>query len=525
VPARVASAAEALAWEQATIEKGTPGRELMRRAGSAAAEEIARRFPDEVSRGVAILTGPGNNGGDGWIVARCMAERGIAVSVVEVAPPRTDEAAFARTAAVTTAIAVSPFANDRIDEQLVIDALLGTGSAGNPRGEIASAVECINTAAAAGATVAALDLPTGLDATTGDHDQCVRADLSLAFGTMKRGHLVSRDVCGRIVVLDIGFSDDSPSRALPILVDAAWVRAHVPRIPATAHKGSRKRVAIIGGGKGMAGATILAGEGALRSGAGLLRIVTDPRNTVAIHAGIPAAIADEWPSGPAELSRLCQSVDAIAVGPGLGKSEDTRDLVERVLLAWRGPVVLDADALNMFEGDLPSLAALVRGHDALITPHPAEAARLAGVSVADVLANRFELCADLSRSLGAAVLLKGTPTVVASPSGQGYVSAAGTAALATGGSGDVLTGIAVTLLAQMANEKSPTSAVAENRDVEDVAIVAGTCAAFIHGRAAELCGVVRGTTLDDVLRALPLAWNEAPSKMGVGILAELRAAA
>jgi len=205
---------------------------------------------------------------------------------------------------------------------------------------------------------------------------------------------------------------------------------------------------------------------------------------------------------------LGQTADCIAIGPGLGNSATTRDLVERILLAWSGPVVLDADALNVFSGDTASLAKLLAGRSAVLTPHPAEMGRLIGVATSEVVSNRFEIGLDLARDTGAAILLKGSPTIVFAPNGERVVSASGTAALATGGSGDVLTGIAGTLLAQMTDGNS--------RAAESAA-----CAAFIHGRAAERCRFVRGITLADILQALPLAWNESPRRLGERILAEL----
>jgi NAD(P)H-hydrate epimerase len=189
-----------------------------------------------------------------------------------------------------------------------------------------------------------------------------------------------------------------------------------------------------------------------------------------------------------------EDADAFAIGPGLGRSREVRDLVERVLIAWAGPVVVDADALNVFENDSASLAKLLHGRPAVITPHPMEFARLIGRETNDVLKNRFEIAADVARDSGASVLLKGAPTIIFAPEGNRFISAAGTAALATGGSGDVLTGIVGTMLAQLSGDR--TSA--------EVAAIA----AFVHGRAAELSGPVRGTTLEDILLALPDAWNE-----------------
>jgi NAD(P)H-hydrate epimerase len=258
----------------------------------------------------------------------------------------------------------------------------------------------------------------------------------------------------------------------------------------------------------MAGAAVLAGEGALRSGIGLLRIVCDQASVVAVHAAIPASLVSTWPQSADDLASLSDSEDCLALGPGLGNTPESRDLMERILLSWTGPVVLDADAINVFAGDSASLSKLLGGRSAVLTPHPAEMGRLVGVETNNVLANRFEIGSELARTTGAAVLLKGSPTVVFTPAGQRYVSASGTAALATGGSGDVLTGIAGTLLAQMSADA-------------DSAGEAAACAAFIHGRAAERCRFVRGITLKDILEALPLAWNETPRRFTDGIVAEL----
>ena len=460
----------------------------MRRAGEGAAEVIATAFPDSSHESIAVFAGSGNNGGDGWVVARRLMETGYRVRVVETGAPRSDES---RTAKADAQKAGVTSAADAGEASIVVDALLGTGSSGEPRGEIATAIEKILRCKREGAYVFAIDLPSGLDATTGEHQRSVRAHCSISFGTVKRGHLVSRDVCGDIVVLDIGLAESPELSSLPLLIDAAWVRERVPPIPPSAHKGTRKRLAIVGGGKGMAGAVILAGEGALRSGIGLLRIVAWARNDLPVHASVPAAIFHAWPEAADEMQKLVASTDAVALGPGLGVSSETRDLVERVLLAWNGPAVLDADALNLFAGDTDSLAVLLGKRPAALTPHPAEMSRLLGVATASVLAERFEVGIELSRKLEAAVLLKGSPTIGFAPSGERYVSAAGTAALATGGSGDVLTGIAGTLLAQMSSSAE-----------------AAACAAFVHGRAAELCRTVRGTTLDDILHAMPSAWNE-----------------
>jgi NAD(P)H-hydrate epimerase len=503
--ARVASAEETIACERDTIDSGTPSIELMRRAGRRAAVVITGRYERAARNGVVVYTGPGNNGGDGWVLAESLFRSGFPARVIEIGSPRSDEAIAARSSAVSKGVRVE---NTPGDEKLVVDALLGTGSSGAPRGEIASAVSAIEALRVGGTTVVSLDVPSGLDATTGMHDGSVNADATISFGVAKRGLLIAREICGTIVVVDIGLDADERMNGLPALVDLPWARARIPAIPSDAHKGTRKSLAIVGGGNGMAGAAILSGQGALRSGIGLLRIYCGSGSLVSVNAAIPAAIASHFPDTPEELSALTSDADCIAIGPGLGNNSSTRDLVERILAAWSGPVVLDADAINVFAGDSGSLAQLLKGRDAVLTPHPAEMGRLLNIETNDVLANRFEIGAELASSTGAAVLLKGSPTIVFSRGGARYVSASGTAALATGGSGDVLTGIIATLLAQMTeSDERPAEAAA--------------CGAFVHGRAAERCRFVRGITLDDVLNALPVAWNEEPRTSAEGILAEL----
>jgi NAD(P)H-hydrate epimerase len=259
----------------------------------------------------------------------------------------------------------------------------------------------------------------------------------------------------------------------------------------------------------MAGAAVLATRAALRSGIGLVRALVAPENVGEILRAAPSALIAPWPTTAAETSaQISRWADAIVIGPGLGKSDNTRRLVQNILADSKLPVLLDADALNVFDGDIPDLGRLLKGRPALITPHVAEFARLAKIDVKDVLDNRFDIGIEMARSLGATVLLKGSPTVIFAPDGERYVVARGTAALGTGGSGDLLAGIAGTMMAQALD-----------------ASTAASCAAWVHGRAAELCEYVRGTTLEDVLYALPRAWNEADPLVKSPVLATLPAVA
>lgn len=526
---RVCTAAEAAALDQAAIAAGTPGRALMQRAGAAAAAEIARRFAGQLVHGALVLAGPGNNGGDGWVVARALSAAGIRVAVREAGEARTPDAVAERAAALDAGVPRRD--GPQLDgEAVIIDALLGTGASGPLRGAIADGVRCIAAARERGAVVVALDLPTGVDATTGEAASAgdvVHADLTLTFGTLKRGHLIARRACGRIVLLDIGLgpgTGNAPgtestgfrrvSTGLPLL-DQAGALALLPPIATDAHKGTRKRVAIIGGGAGMAGAVILAAQGALRAGAGLVKAVVHRDSRDAVTCAVPQALTATWGSADTGFVRglageLADWADAIAIGPGLGQSAEARALVEALLAQGDAPVVLDADALNMFAGDAASIHAALGGRPALLTPHPLEMMRLAGApDVATVLRDRFEIGERLARDAGATVLLKGVPTVISAPSGERIVTATGTPALATGGSGDVLTGMAATLLAQMGDP-----------------LHAGAVAAWGHGRAAEIAtqraGTDRGVPLESVMAEMAhMAWAPQDEQLVYPVLCEL----
>lgn len=484
MPVRVTSASESAAIDAAAIAGGIPSRALMRVAAANAATLIAARCGGSGggSSTVTVYTGPGNNGADGWAVARSLTLSGVRVDVREIVEPASAEGIAERAAFRECRADV---ARQGAPDRVVVDALLGTGSSGVPRGAIADAVREINAVRHRGAFVIALDVPTGLDATSGEADCSVHADVTISFGTCKRGTLSARGACGEIAIVDIGLAGVSDD--LPLLVDGGFVRSNTPAIPATAHKGTRAKLAIVAGGPGMGGAAILAAEGALRSGIGLVKVVTDERNIGSVHSRLPEALTGHLTDATGAISDWA---DAVLIGPGLGREASARAVVHGVLESWRGPVVVDADALNVFDGCLGDLARLLSGRPALITPHPEEMARLVLRDVKDVLANRFDIGIDVARALGATVLLKGTPTVITAPDGARHVVAAGTPALATGGSGDALGGMIATLLAQGC-----------------VPAMAAACAAWVHGRAAELTPGVRGFMLTDVLERLSEAWR------------------
>lgn len=487
---RVVTSDQAVARDAAAIAAGTPSIQLMRRAGHGAAHLILGRFETARGRRALVCCGPGNNGGDGWIVAAALARAGMSVHVDQALEPRTADAATARDEAVGMVSLGVP--HEPVD--VVVDALLGTGAQGPLRGAIADSAARIASARAHGALVVALDLPTGLDATTGELARgVVPADLTISFGTVKRGHLLARSVCGEIVAVDIGLGAHAalPDGA-PELVDAAWVATRTPPIAAEAHKGTRRRLLIVGGDRGMAGAVALAARGALRSGIGMVRLCVHPASVAPLQGAVVEATAVDWPLASPDAPLLAWP-HVLLIGPGLGSGDETRERVAAWLDAWTGPVVLDADALNAFAGDEGALGDLLDARPAIVTPHPLEFARLIGVDLDSVLAERFEVGARLARALHATVLLKGVPSVITAPNGESVVSAAGTPVLGTAGSGDILAGIAATLLAQGGDP-----------------FAAAACAAWIHGRAAEVANAgrpVRGVVLDDVVRAIGDVWR------------------
>lgn len=534
---RVTTAAEAAARDRAAIDAGTPSFDLMLAAGTRAAAYLLRTFGDRFAHGVAVYAGVGNNGGDAYIVAAQLARAGLTVRLHASEPPRTADATRAAALAAPRLVHGAPTGH----ECVVIDGLLGTGHRGALRGGLWADCARLARARDRGATVVALDVPSGLDATTGEvADGSVPAHLTLSFGTVKRGALLRREHVGRLLLLDIGlgaFADVPGAHD-----DAAWRYADAPVLrellaPARAadhwqaHKGTRGRVAIAGGDLGMAGAVVLAARAALRTGAGLVHGLVHEASLAALQALEPQALAHPWPPVPTArradqtaggaghdtptLDPPMPRYDALAVGPGLGRGRASAALVPRLLDRHRGtPLVLDADALWLAADAAHALgtdaASLLRHWTrdtthVVCTPHPGEFARLLGQPLPASWDERATLLAQFATRAGCTVLLKGTPTLVAAPDGGPlWVVPHGTPLLATGGSGDCLTGIIATLLAQ-------------GTGARDAAVAGAT----VHGRAAERAtakrGAVRGGVLDDVLEEIGGVLTDAAHDTGAEV--------
>ncbi len=482
LPPKIYAAAQVRELERLAIASGVSGDELMRRAGTAAFDLIATRWPK--ARAVAVVCGAGNNAGDGFVVARLAKAAGLAVDLLSVMPDAKLAAEAGRAAADCRAAGVAAAAFDARaleNADVIVDALLGTGLSRPVTGDMRAAIDAIN---AARAPVLALDVPSGLDADTGwPNSAAVSADTTMTFLGLKQGLFLggAADYCGRLefdgldIPADLAASLTPPALERLTVADLALA---LPRRPRGAHKGSCGRLLLVGGGPGMPGAIRLAAEAALRTGAGLVYVATHPDNVVPVLAGRPEIICRAVSSGQ-DLEELLRTADGAVLGPGLGQSLWARALWRRVV-DTELPLVVDADGLNWLAAE-----PFARGRW-LLTPHAGEAARLLGSSADEVQRDRRAAAQALSRRFGATVVLKGPNTLVAtSRAGDPLrVCDRGNPGMATAGTGDVLAGTLGALYVQ-------------TRDL-DVTARAGVLLHALAGDAAAVAGE-RGTIAGDLL--------------------------
>ena len=499
-PIPVLSATEAAAWDSAArTQYRIPSRVLMEAAGRAVAQVIVREFSDVITRGVLVAAGAGNNGGDGWVVARALHAAGVPVWVSGL-DPKTDDAIDSRALARVDGVREIGRDEPWPAAAVAVDALLGTGATGPARGDVLALAQRL---VAYGATVVAVDGPTGLDLSSGEAHGPVRAALSVTFGGPRRGHLLARDWCGKIVVVDIGLPPADPS--WPLLVTDGWAGARLPKLTPTMHKGDRGRVTVVGGSNGMTGAALHAARAALAAGAGLVKLVAGPETIVAARASLPDVLTVESALGPdlePDAAEALEWADALVVGPGLGRTPPGTPFLQAVLARRAIPTVLDADALLLFQG--PAERPVV------LTPHLGEFRAQFGDQLADAAANdRWGAAAKAAQKVKGTVLLKGVPTVIADLRGPIHVVASGNPGLATGGSGDLLAGFIGAFLAR--GSPGPEAAA---------------LGAHALGRAAEHGArqwTARSLRPADVLAALPDIWRAWANARPVGppVLAEL----
>ena len=435
-------AAQVRALDARLIAAGTPGFELMQRAARATWRALVRQWPS--ANELTVLAGHGNNAGDGYLVAVLARRAGWQVRVLAVGDPQRlqGDAALAHTEALAEGVAVQGWSGHSELRGVVLDALLGTGLSGEVREPYSAAIKAIN---ASGLSVTAVDIPSGLCADTGrELGVAVRADLTVTFIGLKVGLFTgdAADHVGELVFNDLQATaetySDIPVRARRL--NAANLPRPAAR-PPTSHKGRFGHVLLIGGDHGLGGAILLGTESALRGGAGMVSLATRPEHVPAALSRVPEAMA-LGTSSANQLMGLLKKVSVLVVGPGLGQAGWGRSLLSAAANAPL-PQVWDADALNLLAGGFVRLP-----KDCVITPHPGEAARLLGVSTAQVQADRLAAALALSKKYSAVVVLKGAGSLIAHPDGRLALCHQGHPAMATAGLGDVLAGLLGALLAQ-----------------------------------------------------------------------------
>jgi NAD(P)H-hydrate epimerase len=493
--------------DRRTIEEvGLPGCVLMENAGAAVARLVRERFPEGPA---VVVAGKGNNGGDGFVVARRLGPRAVVLLVARRSALSGDAAlhlgALERSGGRVLEV-VEDGEWDGAEESMrragvVVDALLGTGLRRRPEGAAARGIAALAAVARAGVPVVAVDLPSGIVSDGGLLDwEAVPASVTVTFGAPKRGHVLPPgcDRVGELVVADIGIPEAFLAGASMTLTEAGDVLEAFPPRSADAHKGTAGRLLIVAGSIGKTGAAILAGTAALRCGSGLVTVATPAPAQGLVAQGRPELMTEPLPVEPdgslggAALRRclaLAEERDAVVVGPGLGLAGETPGFVAALAAACPRPLLVDADGLTSLKEHVAATAE--RSRPTLLTPHPGEAGRMLGLSARDVQSRRVETASRLARERNAVVVLKARRTLVARPDGRIAVNPTGNPGLATGGSGDVLSGILGALLARGLDPW-----------------LAGSAGVYLHGAVGDRVAALRGQEgilAEDLCDALPEA--------------------
>jgi ADP-dependent NAD(P)H-hydrate dehydratase / NAD(P)H-hydrate epimerase len=483
------TAAEMRACDRRTIEEHhVPGPVLMERAARGIVDVLRRRYAPLNRRVLCFVCGRGNNGGDGLLAARLLHDGGYNPRVLLTDPETSvsGDAALQVAPLAARGVPLEPITSDLFvwlralsTDDIIIDAILGTGFKGElsgSKGEICAAIN------ASKAHVVAVDIPSGLSADMGHvAGPAIHAEMTVTMGFPKRSFLFwpARAHIGEWSVVDIGIPSEVVEVVRPVarLVTASAVVRKIPDLPPNAHKGLRGRVVAIGGSPGLTGAPCMVALGASHAGAGLVRIGV-PRSLNAIletklteemtyplhetDAGTVSIRARDF------ILALSDHWNALVLGPGLGRHVETDRLVREVLDGWRGPLLVDADGLNALAAEgIPSLSPMRPAP--VLTPHPGEMARLSGSTIKEVEADPIEAARTFAQRHGVVLLLKGAPSVISDPLGNVLVNTTGNPGLATGGSGDVLSGIIGTFLAQGIDP-----------------FWAAACGAYMHGLSSDL---------------------------------------
>jgi len=508
---KIVTAEEMRSIDRATSERfGVSSLTLIENAGSAVAELVAAQYPS--AKRIGVICGKGNNGGDGFVAARKLHDAGRDVRVLLLAEPselRGDAAEMLKRLPASPAIARSweelmqPAPRAVFESELLIDAILGTGFRPPVSGVYAEAIMQLN---ASTVPIVAVDIPSGADADVmGEQTGAVaRADAIVTFTAPRPAHVFGLLTAGATVISPIGSPDGAIVSALQLnMITAHEIAPLIGLRAPAANKGNFGHVLVIGGATGKAGAAAMAGMAALRAGAGLSTVGT-PKSVLPTVAGFHPEVMTEpleeteagtiskRSLGYGHVDALVKGKTALAVGPGISRHPETADVVRSVVKRYTTPMVLDADGLNAFEGRAAELNG--NGRSLVITPHPGEMARLAGSTVTAVQHDRLNVARTFSREHEVIVVLKGHRTLIALPDGAVWVNTTGNPGMATGGTGDILTGMTAGLMAQ--NPERTVNAV--------------LAAVYLHGFAGDVARETMGEhsmTATDLLQALPEAFR------------------
>jgi hydroxyethylthiazole kinase-like uncharacterized protein yjeF len=530
---KILSAAEMREVDRLTTARfGIPSLTLMENAGASVAEFVAQRWPRFAQRRIVILCGKGNNGGDGFVAARHLLELGAKPEVYLFAAPdemQGDAAANCRRwQEVSSALQIVRNSDDLKNvmkpaleaADIIVDALLGTGTRGAVEGFVAEAIEAVNKRQrTTRAAVVAVDIPSGLIADTGEAiGACINSTYTVTFTAPKMGMILGAagDVLGELIVREIG----SP----PELIDQAgksnvrwidWREVSVFARPrrADGNKGSYGHALVVAGSVGKSGAAVLASWAALRMGAGLVTVATPEPVLPIVAAHTPEIMTEPLPATDAgsislrsfeyeRFDRLLKGKRALAIGPGLTTNDETQQFVRGVLAKRDVPIILDADGLNAFAGRAQELN---NGNGAIaLTPHPGEMARLLSCGIPDVQAQRLKVARKSAADWNAIVILKGHQTIVAAPDGHVFVNSTGNPGMGTGGTGDVLTGMLAGATAQFGTS--------------DWARVLAF-GVYLHGLAGDVAYAETGEApllASDLIRKIPHAYRQFYFESGRG---------
>jgi ADP-dependent NAD(P)H-hydrate dehydratase / NAD(P)H-hydrate epimerase len=508
---KIVTTAEMRAIDRATSERfGVPSLTLMENAGSAVAEHVLTHY--SAQQKISVLCGKGNNGGDGFVAARVLHEKGRTVQVMLLADPadlRGDAAAMFGKLPVAAVVVKSSDDLKRarpqifIDADLYLDSILGTGFKPPVSGLYAEAIAMLN---ASRGPVIAVDIPSGADADAMAPQTGIiaRADAIVTFTAARPAHVFSTLAAGPTCVAPIGSPPEAIVSALQLNVITA--RDFAPLIgprPAESNKGNYGHVLVVGGSVGKAGSVAMAGMAALRTGSGLATIAT-PKSALPTVAGFHPELMTEplretregtiSAGAEARVDALVKGKSVLAIGPGISRNHETSELVRTLTSKSEVPIVLDADGLNAFEGLTSELNG--KGRLLVITPHPGEMARLAGCSTVDVQKDRLGVARQFARSHEVTVVLKGHCTLVVQPNGEAWVNTTGNPGMSTGGTGDILTGMVAAMIAQHPKD----------------AMLAVCAAVHLHGLAGDVMRENVGEhsmVATDLLRGLPEAFLRA----------------